>query len=139
MCGKLSMLSRSGTAVRPAIRVIIRLCEIPGSVYSRFRSAAAPKHALTPGQLSWKSPLLQVHPSVHAPPCRDSAPGVKPHGGKPFSSRLPDDRKHFLQRHFCAVIDLCPASGIRKKLRIHERSRIDNDIRLLQQSSFRGP
>ena len=46
---KLVTLSFSGTAVRPAMRVITRDCESPGSVYSRSIDAAAPKAADTPG------------------------------------------------------------------------------------------
>ncbi|OQA18358.1 MAG: hypothetical protein BWY61_02049 [Firmicutes bacterium ADurb.Bin354] len=49
---KLSMLSDSGTAVFPSILVMISDCDIPGSVYSRLSDAAAPKAAVTPGQLS---------------------------------------------------------------------------------------
>ena len=47
-----SMLSFSGTGVLPAILVITTLCEIPGSVYSMLRAAAAPLKALTPGVVS---------------------------------------------------------------------------------------
>ena len=44
--------SRSGTGVRPAIRVITTLWETPGSVYSMPSAAAAPQKVLTPGQRS---------------------------------------------------------------------------------------
>ena len=48
-----SICSLSGTLVRPSIRVMIRDWDTSGWVYSRFRDAAAPKQALTPGQLSY--------------------------------------------------------------------------------------
>ena len=44
--------SFSGTPVRPAILVIINDWLISGRVYSKLRLDAAPKQALTPGQLS---------------------------------------------------------------------------------------
>ena len=47
-----SMLSLSGTGVLPAIRVMITLWEMSGSVYSRFKAEAAPQKELTPGQES---------------------------------------------------------------------------------------
>ena len=47
------MLSFSGTGVLPAILVMIRLCDTFGTVSSRFISAAAPKQAVTPGQVSY--------------------------------------------------------------------------------------
>ena len=50
---KLAMLSLGGTFVRPSMRVMMSDWEIPGSVYSMLSDAAAPKHALTPGQLSY--------------------------------------------------------------------------------------
>ena len=43
-------LSRAGTGVRPAMRVMMTLWEMSGRVYSIFRAAAAPEKALTPGQ-----------------------------------------------------------------------------------------
>lgn len=46
------MDSRSGTAVRPAVRVMMTLWLTPGRVYSARREAAAPQNALTPGQTS---------------------------------------------------------------------------------------
>ena len=49
---KEAMLSRSGTGVLPAIRVMITLWEIPGSVYSIPKEDAAPQKELTPGQIS---------------------------------------------------------------------------------------
>ena len=45
-----SMLSRSGTGVRPAMRVIITVWLTAGRVYSARRAAAAPQKLLTPGQ-----------------------------------------------------------------------------------------
>ena len=44
-----SMDSFSGIGVRPAMRVMITLCVIPGRVYSISRAEAAPQKALTPG------------------------------------------------------------------------------------------
>ena len=41
--------SRSGTGVRPASRVMIRLWLTPGRVYSAPRAAAAPQKLETPG------------------------------------------------------------------------------------------
>ena len=46
------MLSLSGTAVRPAILVMITVWDTPGRVYSAFSAAAAPQKELTPGQIS---------------------------------------------------------------------------------------
>ena len=46
------MLSRSGTGVRPAIRVMTTLWDTPGRVYSISRAAAAPQKELTPGHIS---------------------------------------------------------------------------------------
>ena len=53
---KARMLSRSGTGVRPAARVMITDWETSGSVYSAFSAAAAPQKALTPGQTSYSMP-----------------------------------------------------------------------------------
>ena len=44
-----AIFSRSGTAVRPSMRVMITLWETSGSVYSIERAAAAPQKELTPG------------------------------------------------------------------------------------------
>ena len=46
------MLSRSGTGVRPAIRVRITVWLTSGRVYSARSAAAAPQKELTPGQTS---------------------------------------------------------------------------------------
>ena len=47
----------SGTLVLPSMRVMINDWDTSGKVYSRFNKAAAPKQALTPGQLSYKIPF----------------------------------------------------------------------------------
>ena len=49
-------LSASGTAVLPAARVTITVCETSGSVYSVLSAAAAPERALTPGVTSYSMP-----------------------------------------------------------------------------------
>ena len=49
---KEAISSRSGTGVRPAIRVMTTDWETPGSVYSTPSAAAAPLKALTPGVTS---------------------------------------------------------------------------------------
>ena len=41
--------SRSGTGVRPSIRVMMTVWLMPGSVYSAFSAAAAPQKLDTPG------------------------------------------------------------------------------------------
>ena len=51
-CARLRMASRSGTGVRPAMRLMMTVWDTQGSVYSRFMAAAAPQKALTPGQSS---------------------------------------------------------------------------------------
>ena len=43
------MDSPAGIGVRPAMRVMITLWVIPGSVYSMSRAEAAPQKELTPG------------------------------------------------------------------------------------------
>ena len=50
------MLSRSGTGVRPAARVMMTVWLTSGRVYSARRAAAAPQKALTPGQTSYSIP-----------------------------------------------------------------------------------
>ena len=44
-----AMLSRSGTGVRPAMRVMMTDWLTPGSVYSAQSAAAAPQKLETPG------------------------------------------------------------------------------------------
>ena len=46
------IFSLSGTGVRPSMRVMTTLWEMPGRVYSSPRAAAAPEKELTPGHTS---------------------------------------------------------------------------------------
>ena len=49
-------LSASGTGVRPAMRLIITVCDTPGSVYSARSAAAAALSELTPGTTRYSRP-----------------------------------------------------------------------------------
>ena len=49
-------LSRSGTGVRPAARVMMTLWLTSGRVYSARNDAAAPQKELTPGHTSYSTP-----------------------------------------------------------------------------------
>ena len=50
---KARMDSRSGTGVRPAVRVMMTVWLTSGRVYSAFSAEAAPQKALTPGHTSY--------------------------------------------------------------------------------------
>ena len=63
------MDSRSGTGVRPAVRVMMTVWLTFGSVYSARSAAAAPQNELTPGQTSKSMPR-----SVSASNCSRTAP-----------------------------------------------------------------
>ena len=49
---RLRSFSRSGTGVRPSLRVMMTVCEMPGRVYSCRSAAAVPRKELTPGTTS---------------------------------------------------------------------------------------
>ena len=51
-CARSASLSRSGTGVRPSMRVRMTVWLMPGSVYSARTAAAAPQKLETPGVTS---------------------------------------------------------------------------------------
>ena len=66
---RLCTASRSGTGVRPAMRVMMTVWLTPGSVYSAFRAAAAPQKLDTPGTTAYSMPC-----SASASICSRMAP-----------------------------------------------------------------
>ena len=55
-------------------------------------------------------------------------------GGFPRGLRFLDDGNDLLKGHFCAVVDFAVLSCIGQKLRVHQRPRVDDHVRLLEQA-----
>ena len=56
--------------------------------------------------------------------------GVKPHSRKAGFFRVPHHIRHFLKRHFGAVTDAAIGFLVLQKSRIHQGTRVNNDVRL---------
>ena len=60
--------------------------------------------------------------------------GVEADGGFLFFLGLFYNRDDLLERHFCAVVDFAAVFCIGQKLRVHQRPRVDDHVRLLEQA-----
>ena len=111
------MLSRSGTGVRPAARVMMTVWLTSGRA-QRGRRAAEGAHARADVVCDAKGlqrVKLLAHRAVDA-----GVSGVQANGRLPGGLGVADHVDHLLQRHFGAVVDRAVRLCVGQKLRIDQ-------------------
>ena len=111
-----------------------RLADVRERILRAKRGRRAAKCAHAGADIVGNSKLLQpvkllTHGTIDA-----GVSGVEADGGFPRGLRFLDDGNDLLKGHFCAVVDFAVLSCIGQKLRVYQRPRVDDHVRLLEQA-----